>query len=227
MKKSVKMISFDGPDGLGKTTQLNAIRQVLEKQGRPLHLTRLLGGDGSDDYQLTLRKLLLHPKFPKNSVELEEQLFAMTDLEGIKSASAFLEAQPGGVVLKDRAIFSHVAYAAAKGMNLKSIAECHAEVIRQEQMINHAHGALNLVFQPDNVDWLLKRIASRSAKTGEAIVERLENRATQEAVVQMSTMISDLTMLQGLSFEVIKVSESDNIAAVTEKVMAVLEKYDI
>ena len=225
MKKSVKMISFDGPDGLGKTTQLNLLKNALE--GRPLHLTRLLGGDGTDDYQLAFRKILLHPKFPKNSVEFEEQMFAETDLKGIEAAKAFLESTPGGVVLKDRAIFSHVAYAAAKGMPMNKIVECHREVIRQEQEINRVFGALNIVFKPDSVDWLLDRIAKRTATTGTAVVDRLENRATQEAVVQMSAMIGNLMPLQGLSFEVIEVKESDSIQEVHQKVLSVLENYEI
>jgi thymidylate kinase len=225
MKKPVKMISFDGPDALGKTTQLTLLKKSLE--GRPLHLTRLLGGDGTDDYQLALRKVLLHPKFPKNSVELEEQMFALTDLEGIKVARKFLDENPTGVVLKDRAIFSHVAYAAAKGMPLNKIVECHAEVIRQEQEINHAYGALNIVFKPDSVDWLFTRLAKRAAETGTAIVDRLENRATQEAVVQMSGLIANLMPLQGLQFEVVEVSESDSIQEVHAKVLNVLEKYEI
>ena len=225
MQKSIKMISFDGPDALGKSTQLNLLKAKLGNKS--IHNTRLLGGDGTDDFQLALRKVLLHSKFPKNSVELEEQMFALTDLEGIKAARNFLDTSINGVVLKDRAIFSHVAYAAAKNMSIKKIFECHSEVIRQELEINHKYGALNIIFKPDSTDWLFTRLAKRAKEQGVEIVERLENRATQEAVVSMTDILPNLVELQGLTFEVINVKESDSIQTVHDKVLAVLENYKI
>jgi thymidylate kinase len=190
-------------------------------------LTRLLGGDGTCDYQLAFRKALLHPKFPKNNVEMEEEMFAETDLAGIKIARNFIEQTPDGLILKDRAIFSHVAYANAKGMPLKAIFECHQEVIRQEQEINQSVGALNIIFRPDTTDWLFTRLAKRAKEQGIEIVDRLENKATQEAVVDMTAHIANLMPLNGLNFEIIEIKEADTIQEVHAKVMEVLAKYDI
>ena len=66
MKKSIKAIVVEGADGLGKSTQLNRIKMKLESQGVNTHSTRLLGGDKTCDFQLALREVLLHDKFPKD-----------------------------------------------------------------------------------------------------------------------------------------------------------------
>jgi|GEM_PF-4905852 len=226
-KKSIKFVSFDGSDGLGKSTQLNQLKMALQAKGANIHSTRLLGGDKTDDYQLALRTVLLHDKFPVDSVELEEQLFALTDLEGIKIARKFLEDNPNGVVLKDRAIASHLVYALAKGMTLEQITECHAKVIHAEEILNQDFGVLNIVMVPDDVKWPLERIRKRAETTGEPIVERLENLDNQERVISFLKQLKDYDVLRNLTMEVVEVSEDDSILEVQEKVAKVLEKYDI
>jgi len=225
--KKIRYICADGPDGCGKTSQVNLLTKSLNEKGLKIHSTRLLGGDGTDDFQLALRKVLLHSKFPKDSVELEEQLFALTDLEGIKTARENLKEFKGNVVLKDRALMSHVAYALAKGMSMPAIEQCHRDVILAEKDIARRYGALHLIFIPDNVEWLLKRVASRSSKDGTEVVERLENRETQEKVVAAMRQSPFYSFSRDIDFQIIQVQESDSIAAVQAKVNKVLSQYDI
>jgi thymidylate kinase len=227
MKKSIKFIVGSGPDGLGKTTQLNLLKSKLIEKGKNIHSTRLLGGTGEDEFQMLARKLLLHSKFPKNNHILEETLFALTDLEGIKQANEFLKTTSNALVLKDRGAACHYAYGIGRGLAHKELMAIHGEVFRQEMEINKEFGVLNILFVPDNIDWLLKRIASRNAKDGTAIIERLENREMQEKVVESLKIIPNLMDLQGLMFETIEVRESDSIQEVHDKVLTVLEKYEI
>jgi len=226
-KKSIRMITVSGSDGCGKSTQLNILKMTLEAKGAITHNTRLLGGDKTDDFQLALRTVLLHDKFPSNSVELEEQLFAMTDLEGIKIARKFLENTPNGIVLKDRGACDHLVYALAKGMTLDALEKCHADVIKAEEIINQDFGALNLILVPDNVSWPLERIKKRALTTGEPIVERLENLENQERVIAFLQQVQNYDILRNLNFEVIILSEDDSILDVKAKVEEVLKKYDI
>jgi len=227
MKKKIRMLSIDSVDGIGKTSFLTSFLKKLKETGRTVHSTRLLGGSGEDEFQLALRKILLHPKFPKNSIELEEQLFALTDLEGLRAAEAFLQANPTGLVVKDRDSFSHIGYALAKNMPLKAVMACHAEVLRMGKVLNQEYGALNILLKPDSMSWLRARIESRAATQGTEIVARLENDAVQAAVFEAIDIVPHLTEMQGLDFEVVTVSESDSMKDVYEKVMATLEKYEI
>ena len=226
-KKTVRMVTVDGSDGLGKTTQLTQLKMALKSAGANIHDTRLLGGDKTDDYQLALRTVLLHDKFPKDSVELEEQLFALTDLEGIKIARKFLETDSSGVVLKDRGLASHLVYALAKGMTLEQVAEVHKNVIKEEELINQDFGVLNIIMVPDAVAWPLERIRKRAETTGEPIVERLENLDNQERVINFLKQVKNYDILRNLNVEVVEVFEDDSILEVKAKVSKVLENYDI
>jgi thymidylate kinase len=225
MTKTIRYIAFDGPDGLGKTTQLNLLRMRLAERGLGIHNTKLLGGDGTDDYQNAMRKILLHSKFPKNSVELEEQMFALTDLEGISAAKSYLSTEVQGVVLKDRAISSHIAYALAKGMSMQQIEACHRDVILAEKELARKFGAVHIILIPDNVNWLVKRIASRNAVDGTEIVERLENLETQQKVVDAMRAMPLQMVLKGIELETVFVLEGDTIADVQKKVDNALSKY--
>jgi len=226
-RKKIKFVTVDGSDGLGKTTQLTQLKMLLKNGGLNIHDTRLLGGDKTDDFQLALRTVLLHDKFPSDSVELEEQLFAMTDLEGIKIAKKFLEDNEDAFILKDRGICSHLVYALAKGMTLEALIECHKDVIKEEELLNDKYGVLNIVMVPDAVEWPLDRIRKRAETTGEPIVERLENIDNQERVINFLKQIENYDILRNLTIEVIEVSEIDSIQDVQKKVNSVLEKYDI
>ena len=56
MKKGL-FITFEGADGCGKSTQLNLLKNYLEKQGYEVVLTREPGGKGMGE---KIRELLLH-----------------------------------------------------------------------------------------------------------------------------------------------------------------------
>jgi thymidylate kinase len=227
MKKPIKFISFDGQDGCGKSTALQNQLMRLEGLGFAIHKTSLLGGDKTCDFQMACRKVLLHDKFPSDSVELEESLFALTDLEGYKMAEQFLKKNPNGIVLKDRNLASHLCYALAKGMTLEQITECHKDVIHKEKILNQDYGTLNLIFIADNVSWPIERIKKRSIESGEPIVERLENIDNQLRVMEFFRQVKDYSIFQGLNFEVIELSEDDAILDVKAKVEKVLEKYEL
>jgi len=199
----------------------------LENAGIPVHNTRLLGGTKECDFQMACRKVLLHDKFPRNSVELEEQLFSLTDMEGIRQMRAFLDEEPRGIALKDRGLASHVVYALAKGMNMGQLTECHREVIQAEREINQEHGMLNIIMVPNEAGFPIERIKKRAESTGEEIVERLENVDNQIRVIEALKSFKDYDIVQDMTIELIEIAEEDSIQAVQAKVQGVLGKYEI
>jgi len=223
--KKIRMITVDAQDGLGKTTLINNLKKLFAN--RPIHSTRLLGGSGEDDFQLALRKVLLHPKFPINSVELEEQLFALTDVEGIREAGRFLASTPGGIVLKDRALASHVCYALAKFMTVHQIERCHEQVIYEEKKLSKEYGSLNIILAATETDFVIDRIRKRAALTGEPIVERLENEQVQWSVMNAMRSFPDHVLAQGLEYRLLEVAPQDSIQDVFAKAKAILDNYEI
>ena len=219
---TIRYICVDGSDGLGKTTQIKLLREELERRGLKVHSTRLLGGDGKDPFQLALREVLLSDKFPTDEVMLEETLFAMSDLEGLRAAAKFLADNPGGVVLKDRGVASHVAYARSKGMADDDIWSVHSRVLQMERHVAEIFGGCNLIMVPNDVGWVLERIAARSLEDGTPVLERLENEDTQRSVVSAMRHMPSNPLVDGIPFEVIEVEKLDSVEAVQARIVAAL-----
>ncbi len=100
------LITFEGPDGSGKTTQIQKLKQKLESLGYRVLVTREPGGTPMAEQ---IRELLLEKR--------EEQVFGETEMflyAGARSQHARVVIQPaleqGYVVLSDRYIDSSLIY---------------------------------------------------------------------------------------------------------------------
>jgi thymidylate kinase len=222
-----RYIVFDGADGCGKTTQLEKLKEILTKQGLPVYHTRALGGDGSCEFQQSIRKVLLNKKFPADQVDLvfEEQLFSMADNEGVKDAIKFLDKNEEGLVLKDRGLASHVVYSQARGMQDDQIGRVHGRLFNTEKEISRSHGALHLLFVPSDVKFTMARIAARAKATGTEVIERLENPIFQKKVTDGMSSFFLSPFAAKFTIETIMVGPDDSIEAVGEKVKRALRNY--
>lgn len=225
--KKIRMIEFDGADGVGKGTQINEFKKYLKGLDKDIYQTKLLGGDGTCDYQKAYRQILLHSKFPTDSVEFEEQCFAETDLEGIRMAYNHLKENDNAVCIKDRSLASHVVYALAKNMSYNKVKEVHHEVIRQNILMNRDFGSVHVLLVPDKVEWLIKRIKARAEADGIEVIDRLENLDTQTRVVDALRMFNTMDVTDGLNIEIVEVFEHDTILNVKDKILKALKgKYE-
>ena len=213
-----RFVTLDGQDSVGKTTQIGLLERMYGLLGMPVHSTRLLGGDGTDDFQLTIRRLLLHKKFPRDSAEVEEALFAMSDLEGIRAACEFLTKTPKGVVVKDRGLPSHICYAIGKGMGIGDISRVHRGVILAERELTDTYGAVSVVLVADRPEWLIDRVLARSKSDGVEVVERLENLGMQRRVGDALRALPGMEIVRGLSIRVVEVAEGDSIQDIQSKI---------
>lgn len=102
-------ISFEGVDGVGKTTQVERLRDYLESLGRTVVTTREPGGT---QLGLQLRKLLLHGAGDADiSARTEALLFAADRAQHV--AECIRPAlDRGEVVITDRYLDSSLAYQA-------------------------------------------------------------------------------------------------------------------
>lgn len=101
-------IAIDGPDGSGKTTQLELLREHLESKGEKVHATRASGGTPIGEQ---LRRVSLsHNKRPAaTDVFISMAMFAAL-AEDLKARKA-----RGEIVLVDRSPLAMIAYNAFGG----------------------------------------------------------------------------------------------------------------
>jgi dTMP kinase len=101
-----KLITFEGPDGAGKTTQIQMTARVLEESGYSVVKTREPGGTRLSE---AIRQLLLDPCYNEMSAVTEALLYAAAraQIVGEVLLPALRERK---VVLCDRFVDSSLAY---------------------------------------------------------------------------------------------------------------------
>lgn len=99
-------ITFEGPDGAGKTTQIEKLAAYLEETNRPFILTREPGGTRISD---AIRSLILHPEYTEMMNETEVLLYAASRAQHVKE-KIVPALKEGLIVLCDRFVDASVAY---------------------------------------------------------------------------------------------------------------------
>ena len=112
------LISFEGIEGCGKSTQAKLLAKRLEKSGRPCLLTREPGGTriGRE-----IRKVLLHPAHQRMAPEVELALYFADRAQHLKEV-IWPALEEGRIVITDRFTDSSIAYQGfARGLSRRLI----------------------------------------------------------------------------------------------------------
>lgn len=116
-------ISFEGPDGGGKTTQVRLLAQYLAAAGYTVKVTREPGGTPLGDQ---IRTLLLDPANNEMCARTEALLYAAARAQHVQQLIAPALAQ-GSVVITDRYADSTVVYqGAARALDKASMETLNA-----------------------------------------------------------------------------------------------------
>lgn len=146
-------VTFEGPDGSGKSTQAELLRERLAAEGREVVLTREPGGTGLGE---RIRELLLNGE--AMSPWAEATLFAASRAQHVDQV--ILPAlERGADVVCDRYVDSSLAYQGiARGLGVEEVLELN---------LRATHGLL-----PDATILLLVEPATAAARSG--ATDRLE-----------------------------------------------------
>jgi dTMP kinase len=102
------IIYFDGPDGAGKSTQLELAAQVLKAGGHVVHQTRSLGGT-------PMGEMLRQAALSANSRPVETDLYIAMACQYALAADIMPRRERGEIVLVDRSPLSILAYQVVAG----------------------------------------------------------------------------------------------------------------
>ena len=195
-------ITFEGPDGCGKTTQMNLLAQYFEKKGKKVVLTREPGGKGLGE---KVREILLNYD-GEVSDRCESFLFLADRAQNIDIIVKPAVKQ-GEIVLCDRHIDSTVAYQGyGRGLDINEI----------NMLNNLATGGkkpdLTLIFDVD-VETSMKRVGKEKDRMESAGIE-FHNRV-RNGYLELATQEPDR----------IKVLDATKtIEEIHEKVIEIIEK---
>ncbi|MEX3600975.1 dTMP kinase [Kocuria carniphila] len=121
------LIVFEGGDGAGKSTQVQAVARALESQGRTVIRTREPGGTPLAE---SVRGLVLDPAHAPVDAYTEALLFASARADHV---NRFIRPaiDRGDVVISDRFVDSSVAYqGAARGLGVENVQELNEWALR-------------------------------------------------------------------------------------------------
>ena len=116
-------IVMEGPDGSGKTTQINLLEQYLKEAGYECLITREPGGTVIGE---EVRELILNPKYKEMSPVTEMLLYAASRAQLVHEViGPALEA--GRIVISDRFVDSSIVYQGiARNLGISTVAAVNA-----------------------------------------------------------------------------------------------------
>jgi len=118
--RSGLFVTFEGGEGVGKSTQIALLRGALEAEGIPVSVTREPGGDSLSE---AVRHLLLTTEM---SPRAEMLLFLASRAQNVAQVIT-PQLATGRLVLCDRFIDSSIAYqGVARGLGIEAVAQLNA-----------------------------------------------------------------------------------------------------
>lgn len=116
-------IVMEGPDGSGKTTQINLLEQYLKEAGYECLITREPGGTVIGE---EVRELILNPEYKEMSPVTEMILYAASRAQLVHEViGPALEA--GKIVISDRFVDSSIVYQGiARNLGISTVAAVNA-----------------------------------------------------------------------------------------------------
>jgi len=113
-------ITFEGPDGSGKTTQIARVEAELARQGLPVVATREPGGTAISD---KIRAIILDPENREMTDRAEVLLYAASRAQHVEE-KILPALREGKIVLCDRFVDASMAYQAyGLGLSADAVAE--------------------------------------------------------------------------------------------------------
>ncbi len=122
-----KFITFEGTEGVGKSTQVKLLANYLDEIGQPYIITREPGGDGIAE---KIREIILDAKNTDMADETEALLYAAARAQHVKNV--ILPAlNEGKTVLCDRFIHSSIAYQCyGRGLPLQFVLDVNSYALK-------------------------------------------------------------------------------------------------
>lgn len=200
------IVYFDGPDGVGKTTQLNMAAEQLRAAGHEVYVTRALGGNSiSDALSQAMMSAQTRPPETDLYIALAAQYAALQDIESRRNS--------GQIVFIDRSPLSIIAYQVFAG-GIDSEKGYH----EASELLAKVNPDLILIFSA-SADTRLQRRQARNASEGENYFEKMPpayHEETAKGFAEASTRLGAAVIDSDQSLEVVH-------EATMQKILALLQ----
>ena len=191
-------IVMEGPDGSGKTTQINLLEQYLKEAGYECLITREPGGTVIGE---EVRELILNPEYKEMSPVTEMLLYAASRAQLVHEViGQALEA--GRIVISDRFVDSSIVYQGiARNLGISTVAAVNAPGIG--------------IYRPDGIFFIdLSEAEGIRRKKNQKKLDRME----QESIDFHHLVSEGYRKVLAERPEVIKIDGGKNIDVIQKKI---------
>lgn len=191
-------IVMEGPDGSGKTTQINLLEQYLKEAGYECLITREPGGTVIGE---EVRELILNPEYKEMSPVTEMLLYAASRAQLVHEViGPALEA--GRIVISDRFVDSSIVYQGiARNLGISTVAAVNAPGIG--------------IYRPDGIFFIdLSEAEGIRRKKNQKKLDRME----QESIDFHHLISEGYRKVLAERPEVIKIDGGKNIDVIQKKI---------
>lgn len=191
-------IVMEGPDGSGKTTQINLLEQYLKEAGYECLITREPGGTVIGE---EVRELILNPEYKEMSPVTEMLLYAASRAQLVHEViGPALEA--GRIVISDRFVDSSIVYQGiARNLGISTVAAVNAPGIG--------------IYRPDGIFFIdLSEAEGIRRKKNQKKLDRME----QESIDFHHLVSEGYRKVLAERPEVIKIDGGKNIDVIQKKI---------
>lgn len=191
-------IVMEGPDGSGKTTQINLLEQYLKEAGYECLITREPGGTVIGE---EVRELILNPEYKEMSPVTELLLYAASRAQLVHEViGPALEA--GRIVISDRFVDSSIVYQGiARNLGISTVAAVNAPGIG--------------IYRPDGIFFIdLSEAEGIRRKKNQKKLDRME----QESIDFHHLVSEGYRKVLAERPEVIKIDGGKNIDVIQKKI---------
>lgn len=191
-------IVMEGPDGSGKTTQINLLEQYLKEAGYECLITREPGGTVIGE---EVRELILNPEYKEMSPVTEMLLYAASRAQLVHEViGPALEA--GRIVISDRFVDSSIVYQGiARNLGISTVAAVNAPGIG--------------IYRPDGIFFIdLSEAEGIRRKKNQKKLDRME----QESIDFHHLVSEGYRKVLAERSEVIKIDGGKDIDVIQKKI---------
>ena len=191
-------IVMEGPDGSGKTTQINLLEQYLKEAGYECLITREPGGTVIGE---EVRELILNPEYKEMSPVTEMLLYAASRAQLVHEViGPALEA--GRIVISDRFVDSSIVYQGiARNLGISTVAAVNAPGIG--------------IYRPDGIFFIdLSEAEGIRRKKNQKKLDRME----QESIDYHHLVSEGYRKVLAERPEVIKIDGGKDIDVIQKKI---------
>lgn len=191
-------IVMEGPDGSGKTTQINLLEQYLKEAGYECLITREPGGTVIGE---EVRELILNPEHKEMSPVTEMLLYAASRAQLVHEViGPALEA--GRIVISDRFVDSSIVYQGiARNLGISTVAAVNAPGIG--------------IYRPDGIFFIdLSEAEGIRRKKNQKKLDRME----QESIDFHHLVLEGYRKVLAERPEVIKIDGGKDIDVIQKKI---------